>query len=482
MKAKSITRRRAIASLGVLAASTVTTTRVLGQAAPIESDVLILGAGIAGLHAAMALEADGLSVTVLEGSGRIGGRCWTVRGGPGKPEFGASQIASAYTHVVAHCNALGLELVPPGAFLPDHVKIPGVAISIGGQAAPNLPWAESPQNATAGAERELLPMQLISHYCADANPLESMSDWLDPRFAALDSTPLDEFMRQQGASEEALRLADRFTPAHRLSDISTLDVMRKEFAYRWYAKQGPYFHVAKGTGALTDAMAASLAAPVEVNRIVRAVESSDNGVVVECADGSRWSGRHAVSTFPTSTLQQVRFDTPVPEQQRAAWKNIANAKATIVFLEAKEAFWEVDGLPPATWSDEAPEYAVLVDVLPGGGGLIMCHINGDASDKYAGLAPQVIGRQVMDAYVRARPAAAGVVSVAAVHDWTTYPFSLGHIAYFRPGDIGRYAGHLAAPIGSLFFAGEHCGREGIGVEAACESAQTAVDTIRLRLG
>lgn len=474
MNKTSFSRRHALLGIGAVAAGAAVSPRAMAANAVNTVDVLVLGAGIAGLHAARRLQAAGLRVAVLEGSGRIGGRCWTAFDVPGRPEFGASQIASAYTRVVANCRELGLELVAPGAFLPDHVKVPGVAISLGGQPAPAVPWSRSPQNALSDAERDVLPVQLISHYVAKANPLQAPDDWLKPEFAALDALPVDEFLRRQGASKEALRLADAFSPAHTLSDMSTLDVMHKDYAFRWYSKQGPYFHVAKGTAALTDAMAASLTEPVHVGRVVTRIRAERRNVEVQCADGSRWRGRAALCTFPTSTLARVEVDAPLPEAQRASWSRLAYAKATIVYLRAKEPFWERDGLPPATWSDVAPEYAVLVSTLPDGGGVIMCHINGNATDRYRGMSTEAIGQQVLEAYVRARPAAAGLVSVVAAMDWNAWPFSLGHIAYFRPGDIGRYAGLLGRPAGRLFFAGEHCGRAEIGLEGACESADVAV--------
>jgi monoamine oxidase len=61
-----------------------------------------------------------------------------------------------------------------------------------------------------------------------------------------------------------------------------------------------------------------------------------------------------------------------------------------------------------------------------------------------------------------------------VHDWSRYPFSLGHASYYGVGQVGRFAPALAEPAGSMYFAGEHCGRMFAGLEAACESAEGAV--------
>jgi monoamine oxidase len=62
-------------------------------------------------------------------------------------------------------------------------------------------------------------------------------------------------------------------------------------------------------------------------------------------------------------------------------------------------------------------------------------------------------------------------------NWSTYPFSLGHIAYFQPGDIARYADILGQPVGAMYFAGEHNCRVNAGIEGACEAAENAVISV-----
>jgi monoamine oxidase len=68
----------------------------------------------------------------------------------------------------------------------------------------------------------------------------------------------------------------------------------------------------------------------------------------------------------------------------------------------------------------------------------------------------------------------GAVRVTHVHNWTTQPFQRGHVAGFLPGGVARHLPWLDRPVGSLYFAGEHCGKLHAGMEAACESAEAAV--------
>jgi monoamine oxidase len=144
-----------------------------------------------------------------------------------------------------------------------------------------------------------------------------------------------------------------------------------------------------------------------------------------------------------------------------------------IFLKFRTPFWEQDGLPASMWTDGPIQFIAHIPsrVDPRGILVVFCH--GRAMDDLNRLTPAALGRKVVEEIVRLRPAAAGQLEVEYIHNWSTYPFSKGHIAYFAPGDIGRYAAIVGQPVGALYFAGEHNCRVHAGVEGACEAAENA---------
>jgi monoamine oxidase len=439
-----------------------------------EPDVLILGAGMAGLHAARLLEKSGVSVTVLEGSSRIGGRCWTKHDVPGSPELGAQQVGFSYGRVRGNAAELGIDMIDPPKGSMAETRLGQMAVSIGGLPPTNDPWATSPMNHLAPDEKDLQPLQLLSHYLLKNNPLVELDDWQKPEFAGIDQMSLRQYLGKQGASQEALRLINVSIAARDLDDANALDFLRKSHYYFWEAKKGPYHVIKGGTSALTDAMAASLKSPVVLNKIVAGVDAGPELVSVTCKDGSHYQARACISTIPLSVWKDIPVKGAVSAAERTGWAQQRYVQLIQIYLSYKTAFWEKDGLPGTTWTDGPFEFIAHTPSTLDPKGVLFGSINGIGVEPLNRLSPKVMGEKFIAELARLRPASAGQVELAYINNWSTNPFAKGHVAYFAPGDIGRYGDLVGKPVGGLYFAGEHLSRIHAGIEGACETAENAV--------
>jgi monoamine oxidase len=343
-------------------------------------------------------------------------------------------------------------------------------------------WPNSPTNRLAANEKEISPAGLLWHYVLAGDPLVGLDDWRKPEFEPIDRKSLRQYLAERGASPEALRLMDVGIPAWNLDDANALDFLRKNHYYSWEARNGPYSVVSNGMSTLTDAMAASLNAPVQLNKVVRAMEVSAHSVTVTCQDHSSYQADACINTIPPTVLKDIPLVGPVPAGQRQAWRELRSDQSIQVCFQFTEPFWDKDGLPPNMWTDGPFEFFAHTPSRTDPNGVLRAYINGRAVEPLNKLSANELGARAVAELVRLRPAAAGIVNVSHIHNWSTYPFSRGHIAYYAPGGIARYADLMGMPAGAMFFAGEHNSRVTAGIEGACEAAEYASIAVLEKLG
>jgi monoamine oxidase len=261
--------------------------------------------------------------------------------------------------------------------------------------------------------------------------------------------------------------------ARDLDDANALDFLRKIHYYFWDAKRGPYHLVRGGTSALTDAMAASLKGPIRLNKVAARIAVEPERVSVTCADGSQYQARACISTIPLSVMKDIPISGPVPGDQRLAWSTQRYSQLILLYLNFRSPFWEQDGLPASTWTDGPFKIIAHSPSTMDPNGILFSYVNGRAAEQLNRLPLKAQGEHLVAELVRLRPAAAGQVEISHIHNWSTYPFAKGHVAYFSPGNIGRYGDLAGQPVGTLYFAGEHLCRVHAGIEGACETAETA---------
>jgi monoamine oxidase len=422
-------------------------------------DVLIVGAGLAGLVAARELEARGRSVRVLEARDRIGGRAWLQRGALRglDLDMGAAWVSDTQRHVWAEADRYGVAR--------EHDELPG-----------RVRWR-------FGAERDdrALPV--------DVGELGELERAIGALLAAAGRHDPERPPDAQGlkdldvpASEwvAALELPPRVrdlllfwitacasAPAH---EASLLDFLR------WISAAGHRFwahleaavlgwRVPAGTAALYEAIAADVRGEIVLGAPVAAVVQEGERVV---AGAER--ARCAVVTVPIGVLPSIAFDPPLSAAKRAAGERNHAGQGVKAWVLARGVPGDLCALGHGARLDfvgaieEATDGVLLVCFGPSAAAL-------DVTDHAA----------VADALRELVPEAE-VVAVHA-HDWAGDPYSRGTWTMLRPGQVHAAWSALRASEGRIHFAGAHTAlRWPSFMDGAVESGHRVAAEVHAALG
>lgn len=458
--------------LGLIGCATAAKPPVAG--AP-RSDVIVIGAGLAGLAAAHALEDAGARVTVLEGNNRIGGRLNTIERNGLRFEVGGVQVGAGYERVHAHAKRVGIQIAPPDIRMtgPDGRPLPNALILAGGTVS-SAEWAGSALNTMQGRERALPPPSLL-YAALNQVALEQLAGWDDPANLALD-IPLRDYLAAQGWSSQALDWMDVADSYTSLRTISALDALRRA-AELMDGPRAPPGWVTRGSQALPEAMAAALDAEPLLGMEVLAIEQNRRGIEVSCKDGRRFRADHVVMTVPSGPLSRIRIDPLPPPEQSAVWAARRSNSVTTIHLHPTRPFWESDGLPMNMWNDGPLQRVMAVPDTAGTVQRLIVWLNGAAADEADRLSPERRMQWAIDQLARLRPASAGALEPLATRGWGSDRFADGAFSEIAPGRVAETVQWSGQRLGRIHFAGEHNALDKPGMEAAVVSGERAAAAV-----
>ena len=398
-------------------------------------DVVVIGAGFAGLVAARELGAAGLSVVVLEARDRVGGRTWTDHRFGHDLELGGTWVHWVQPHTWAEMTRYGREIErSPGveeAYWRD-----ATGVSKRGTIAEFMALIDDGQQRIIDDVREAIPRG-VAPTTGSIAQLDDLT--VQDR---IDALALDPEARE---ANEAVWVGHVNAP---------LDQVGLSSALRWVAATGGHwqlmheasatYRVVGGMSAFTAAIAADVHGEIRFGATVASVVDGDDGATVELGDGSRILARRVISTLPVNAISTIAFDPPLPEAwQRLSVERVASqgtkawirARGHITRFFAYASQHDPLSVLKAEYygTDEDGDYTLLVAFGPD-------HTRLDLDDLSAVQA-------AVDAF---RP---GIeVTGATGHDWMADPLSQNTWMTHRPGQLTRSLDDVQRPHGAVHFA------------------------------
>ncbi len=448
---------------------------VSGARAQEVADVIVLGAGLSGLNAALLLQEQGQEVIVLEGRTRAGGRLYTLDDVPGAPEAGGSGIGMGYARLIDRANTLGIRLVPQRA----RTEATGdtTLIHIRDTSILAKDWAASPLNPYVGDARKRPPWLMSFSSLNAYNPLPEAAAWRSPDQAKNDVS-VASFLTAKGWTPEQLRLAYATNPSYGNSGDDLSAMMWWHIAKNaelMAGAGGGAMSIAGGNQRLPEAMAKAVKSGVRYGKAVVGIRSDASGVEAVTADGSRYRGKRLVCSLPASALRLVHLDPAPPPLQARGIATLQYNRVFEVHFVPTRKYWEDDGMPASMWTDTlagrfmALRYGATADEVT----TCMAFVNGFAADKLDRMAPDDAAAAILNDLARARPSTKEALRPVKVWSWQRDVFAGGAYACWGPGQIAAFANEIGKDLGRIHFAGEHTAAVARGMEGAMESGERA---------
>lgn len=467
-------RQAAAASAGLMLGACAHIPQRIGDA----EDVVIVGAGIAGLTCAWRLRQAGMRVRLYEAQERVGGRMLSLRNhfADGQVcELGGELIDSGHARIRALASELDLVLddlaEDPTAAYGDIWFCDGRRYGEG-----EILAAFAPLAAAIRRDAGSLPEAEITHVApggAEALDREPLSRWLDRNGA---SGWLRKLIEVAYTTEMGLECDEQSA----LNFLTFIDPGTQKFLV--FGESDERSHVRGGNDQIPQRLAAKLADALSTGCVLEALrQDADAGYTLgfkRAATAFQVRARRVVLALPFTTLRNVKLDLDLPPAKRRAIAQLrygTNAKLMIGF---NERVWRTrhassgstySNLPlQTTWETsrmQAGSAGILTNFVGGRHGL---EIGSGTPKSQADAA----ARQLNVIFPGIASARAGARE-ARFH-WPTHAWTQGSYACLTPGQWTTIRGAIGESVGHLHFAGEHCALDNQGfMEGGVETGEWA---------
>lgn len=418
-----------------------------------QTDVVIVGAGLAGLAAARAITSAGLDVIVLEARERVGGRTYSRPANDGTIlDLGGQWIGPTQDRLAALADEVGAT-----TFLTYNT----------GQ---NLEFYQADRYAYEGAlpmgdplaMMEAIEAMLELNILAGEVPLEA--PWTAPQAIEWDSQTVETWIQthiESAHARQLIALAVESIFSAEPRDLSLLHLLfyvhsggtLNQLISVTNGAQEKRFH--QGTQYISERLAEELGAQrVVLNAPVHTIYHTDKGVRL-LSDTLEVSAQRAIIAMPPTLAGRLRYRPALPAYRDQFTQRIPMGTVIKVHCLYEQPFWRTEGYSGQATSDEGA-VRITFDNSPEQGtpGILMGFIEGDEGRIWGRKTPEERQAEVLRCFTRYFGPQAAHPYEYIEQNWAAEEFSRGCYAGFMPPGVWcAYGEALSQPLGRLHWAG-----------------------------
>jgi len=445
-------------------------------------DVVVVGAGVAGLTAGRRLQEAGRSVVVLEARDRVGGRTMSDTIAGVTVEVGGQWVGPTQDRINALIDELGLERYPTYDQGDAVVELPGGRLKRYSGATPPLsPLALADLFQAQRALDKLVETVDLKRpwNTPDAAQLDAVSfaSWLDRRVRTKDARVFHEIVSQAVFATEP----ETMSLLHWMTYVQSGFGLERLIGVHGGAQQD---RVVGGTWRISERLAEDLGDAVVLSAPARRIVDTGDGVTVQAGDRT-WTAESVIVAVPPNLAGRIEHEPALPARRDLLTQQLPHGQVIKVMVAYESPWWRDDGLNGQAASAEGPVGVVFDNTVPRHDvGILVGFYEGVHALYWSEKSPTARRQAFVDCLVRYFGAKAATPLDYVERDWSAEPWTRGcYGAHFPTGAWTRFGPALREPCGRVHWAGTETATTWMGyLDGAVESAERAVTEVLAKDG